>query len=63
MIIFNTSPFWASILGYIILKESMKMYEVAAIVVSFGGVVLIALSKPDGNQEAAEDSASDAGLS
>lgn len=42
--IFNTAPFWASILGWVFLKEKLTMMEVVAMVISFGGVLCISLS-------------------
>ena len=42
--IFNTAPFWASLLGWLFLKESITTFEIIAMILSFGGVVTIALS-------------------
>ena len=42
--IINTAPFWASILGWAFLNESLTPMEVVAMAVSFGGVLCISLS-------------------
>lgn len=42
-IIYNTSPFWASLLGFILLKERLKKVEIIAMVLSFILILLIAL--------------------
>ena len=49
--IFNTAPFWASLLGYIFLSEAMSPLEIAAMIMSFGGVVLIAMSDKFKNED------------
>lgn len=45
MVIFQTSPFWAAILGYFINKEPIMRIEYIAMAICFAGVILIALSK------------------
>ena len=42
--IFNTAPFWTSLLGWVFLGEAMSAFEIVALVLSFGGVILIATS-------------------
>mmetsp|Transcript_3783 Transcript_3783/g.4336 ORF Transcript_3783/g.4336 Transcript_3783/m.4336 type:complete len:91 (-) Transcript_3783:464-736(-) len=51
--IFNTGPIWASILGWLFLKETITRFEIVALVLSFSAVVCIALSKHE--SEAEED--------
>jgi drug/metabolite transporter (DMT)-like permease len=46
MIIYNTAPFWASLLGFLFLGETLQKYEVVAMLLGFLGIVLVALSKP-----------------
>jgi drug/metabolite transporter (DMT)-like permease len=46
MIIFQTNPFWTSILAYFINKERIAPFEYIAMVLCFCGVMSIALSKP-----------------
>ena len=43
--IFNTSPFWATLLAWCIFKERITCFEIIALILSFAGVCLIALSK------------------
>lgn len=45
MVIFQTSPFWAGILGLLINKEPMMRIEYIAMVICFAGVIVIAFSK------------------
>ena len=42
--IFNTAPFWTSLLGWVFLNEAMTSFEIVALILSFGGVILIATS-------------------
>ncbi len=46
MILNNTSPFISTALSYCILNEKMMMHEIAAMILSFCAVVLMALGKP-----------------
>ena len=39
----NTTPFWASIFAYLVIKESVSKLEVVAMLISFGAVVIITL--------------------
>jgi len=55
MIIFNTAPFWASLLAYLLLSEKLKLFEFIAMVVSFVGIILIAVAKPVADPAAIED--------
>jgi len=64
MIIFNTAPFWATLLAYLALSEKLKAYELIAMLISFVGIVLIAMAKPAADPaEFDEPSDSEAGLS
>jgi drug/metabolite transporter (DMT)-like permease len=47
IIIFNTAPFWASLLAWFCIKEKITRFEAAAMVLSFGGVLMIAFAKPE----------------
>ena len=42
--LFNTAPFWASLLGCFFLNESLTRIEIVALFLSFAGVVLVAVS-------------------
>jgi drug/metabolite transporter (DMT)-like permease len=46
MMVYQTSPFFAALLGLLILKERIMWFEYLAIVVCFGSVTLVAMSKP-----------------
>lgn len=54
MTIVNTTPIWASILGCIFLSEIMSRFEIVALVISFGSVLLIAFSKSETKDEIEE---------
>ena len=43
--IFNTSPFWATLLAWCIYRERITYFEICAMIMSFGAICLIALSK------------------
>lgn len=43
--IFNTAPFWASLLGWCFLKERISPFEICAMAFSFTGICIIATSK------------------
>ena len=45
-IIFQTSPFWTSILGFLYNKERIYRFEYGAMTLCFVGVVLLALNRP-----------------
>jgi len=45
MIIYNTAPFWSSLLSYLFLGESLHRYEVICMLLGFLGIVIVALSK------------------
>lgn len=44
-ILYQTNPFWTSIMAVFLLRESVALYEYAAMGVCFLGVIGIALSK------------------
>ena len=46
-IIFNMAPFWTYFMGWAFLGETMTLFEVFALIVSFSGVILIATAKKD----------------
>jgi drug/metabolite transporter (DMT)-like permease len=45
MIIFNTGPFWASLLGWFVNNESLSWVEILCMILSFGGIAMISMSK------------------
>jgi drug/metabolite transporter (DMT)-like permease len=47
MILFQTSPFWAGILGFFINSEPIMRFEYIAMVICFCGVLAITFSKPE----------------
>ena len=53
--IFNTAPFWATLLGWFFISEVITPFEIFAMVLSFGGVILIAI----GNKSETESDATD----
>ena len=42
--IFQTAPFWASILGYFVIGETISRFELVAMFASFGGIICICIS-------------------
>ena len=46
MILFNTAPFQASLLGWLILHEKPKISELICMLISFVGILIIGLAKP-----------------
>lgn len=57
--IFQTAPFWASILGYFVIGETISCFEIIAMFASFGGIICICISSrqhADDVKEAAIDS-------
>ena len=52
--IFNTLPFWASLLGWVFLREGLSLLEICALFFSFGGVLCVAFSTKDDAKEAEE---------
>lgn len=44
-IIYNTAPFWASLLAFIFMKEKMKSVEIVAMVASFTLIMLLFVSR------------------
>ena len=55
LILFQTNPFWVSILACLLLSEKIKLVEILGIFVCFGGVIMIAFAKQQRISEAAED--------
>ena len=47
----NTIPFWASICGYCLAKESITFFEAVLMLISFGGVLLVAFGSSGNNVE------------
>lgn len=54
MILFFTGPFWATIMGFFFLGEKVALYEMAAMVVAFCGVVVISTSNKQSDEMADE---------
>jgi drug/metabolite transporter (DMT)-like permease len=48
-IIFNTAPFWAGILGYIMLGDKVSKFEVVCMIGCFIGVTILAMRKDNQN--------------
>jgi drug/metabolite transporter (DMT)-like permease len=46
MILFNTSPFQASLFGWILISETLQRKDIVCMIISFSGVLIIAFSKP-----------------
>jgi len=44
-IIYNTTPFWASIMSFVLLKERIKLHEGFAMVMSFLLIILLAQTR------------------
>ena len=42
--IFNTAPFWTSLLGWIFLSEAITLFEVVALILSFSAITMITIS-------------------
>lgn len=53
-ILFNLYPFWINILACILLKERLRVVDILGIIICFGCVVMIAVSKSKQAEEAAE---------
>ena len=53
--IFNTAPFWASLLGFCFLKEYITKFEICAMVFSFGGVCMISAPNREATAEVADE--------
>ena len=53
-ILFNLYPFWINILACILLRERLRIVDILGIIICFGGVVMIAVSKNKQAEEAAE---------
>ena len=50
--IFQTAPFWASILGYFVLGETISCFEIVAMILSFGGMICICVSSTQHDDDA-----------
>ena len=48
MVIWQTSPFWISIIAYFFLRERIVAVEIIGMAISFGSVVLIATQAEGG---------------
>ena len=63
--IFQTAPFWASILGYFVIGETISCFEIIAMFASFGGIICICISSrqhaDDGKEVAIEGDATGEG--
>ena len=53
--IINTGPFWAALLSWFCLGESISKFEIMAMVLSFVGVVLVALSNNEKEDKVSEE--------
>ena len=58
MILFQMNPFFVAILACVVLGERIRLIEIIGIIICFGGVVMIALSKAEEVQT--EDQTADA---
>jgi len=63
MVIYQTSPFWTSILALLINKEKVARFEYVAMVIGFLGVVGITLSKPESSNSTYSESTRLTGIS
>jgi len=45
IIIFQTNPLWSAILGFVINKEAVRTFELAAMLASFACVIMIAVAR------------------
>ena len=50
-VIFQTNPFWMTILAICFLQEKIMIVEIIAMVLSFGGVIMVTLSPDDSSLE------------
>jgi drug/metabolite transporter (DMT)-like permease len=46
MVLFNTNPFIASLIGWMMLGEKPQKLDLICMVVCFVGIVIMAVSKP-----------------
>ena len=46
-LIFNTNPFWITILGYFVLKEKIGIMDFVGLIGSFAGVLIIIFDKEE----------------
>jgi drug/metabolite transporter (DMT)-like permease len=54
MVLVNTSPFFAALLGFIFLKESLMTHEIIAMSVSFTAIAILATLKQDNRESTSE---------
>lgn len=45
------APFFASVMAYLMIGERMTLFEVAAMAMSFGGVIMIAVASSKDTEE------------
>lgn len=50
-LIFNTNPFWITILGYFVLKEKIGIMDFVGLIGSFIGVLIIIFDKEEDKSE------------
>ena len=53
--IINTGPFWAALLSWFCLGESISKFEIVAMALSFFGVILVALSNNEKEDKVSEE--------
>ena len=41
----NTKPFWATLLSFLLIGETLGKFEICAMVCSFAGILLVSFSK------------------
>lgn len=61
--IFNTAPFWASLLSFCFLKEYITKFEICAMILSFGGVCMISVPNEATGEEIADEESEEVGTS
>ena len=50
MILFQTNPFWSSLLAVMCMGEKIMKVEIIALSIAFIGVILVAVHKADRNE-------------
>jgi len=63
MVIFQTSPFWATLLAFLLLGSPITRAEIAAMVACFGAVVSIALQSQPSTSSVSDPSQESSGSS
>jgi drug/metabolite transporter (DMT)-like permease len=51
MIIVNTAPFWATLLGFLFLREGVKWHEAIGMAISFTAIVVLSQLKTESESE------------